>query len=538
MILFEDLQTIFKSPVRQIAAKVELFSNSTKTAEFTSADRLKEFKIERIGDDTKFSGFGVCQKINIKLIDRYRELNITTADAFKVCFKGYSDYYSLTPFFYVTEVHRDENTNELSITAYDALYKASTHTAAELPLDILNSENPYTLYDYARQSAALIGIYNMLLTCYTDNALFVKEWTNSANLDGTETIRDVLDAIAEATMSIYYIDFDNYLVFKRLASPMDADLEITKNDYFTLKSGDNRRLTTIAHITELGDNVSATTGESGTTQYLRNNIFLDLAEDVGAHLEALIASVGGLTINQFECSWRGNPLLEIGDKIALTTKDGNTVISYVLNDVITYNGGLEQETQWSYNNSDTETETNPGTLGEALKQTFARVDKANKEIELVAKETSNTNEAVSEILLTTDGITQSVSSLETKLEESVSGVREELETVSQRVDMAVTSEEVEIKIATEIANGVNKVETATGYVFNEEGLTVSKSDSEMETQITEDGMTVYKNDEAVLTANNAGVEALNLHATTYLIIGTNSRFEDYGERTGCFWIGG
>lgn len=538
MILFEDLQTIFKSPVRQIAAKVELFSNSTKTAEFTSADRLKEFKIERIGDDTKFSGFGVCQKINIKLIDRYRELNITTADAFKVCFKGYSDYYSLTPFFYVTEVHRDENTNELSITAYDALYKASNHTAAELPLDILNSENTYTLYDYARQSAALIGIYNMLLTCYTDNALFVKEWTNNANLDGTETIREVLDAIAEATMSIYFVDFDNSLVFKRLASPMDADLEITKNDYFTLKSGDNRRLTTIAHITELGDNVSATTGESGTTQYLRNNIFLDLAEDVGAHLEALIASVGGLTINQFECSWRGNPLLEIGDKIALTTKDGNTVISYVLNDVITYNGGLEQETQWSYNNSDTETETNPGTLGEALKQTFARVDKANKEIELVAKETSNTNEAVSEILLTTDGITQSVSSLENKLEESVSGVREELETVSKRVDMTMSAEDVEIKIATEIANGVNKVETATGYVFNEEGLTVSKSDSEMETQITEDGMTVYKNDEAVLTANNAGVEALNLHATTYLIIGTNSRFEDYGERTGCFWIGG
>ena len=60
----------------------------------------------------------------------------------------------------------------------------------------------------------------------------------------------------------------------------------------------------------------------------------------------------------------------------------------------------------------------------------------------------------------------------------------------------------------------------------------------MKTQITEDGMTVYKNDSAVLTANNVGVNAVNLHATTYLIIGTNSRFEDYGSRTGCFWIGG
>ena len=49
---------------------------------------------------------------------------------------------------------------------------------------------------------------------------------------------------------------------------------------------------------------------------------------------------------------------------------------------------------------------------------------------------------------------------------------------------------------------------------------------------------IYKNDEAVLIANNTGVNAVNLHATTYLIIGTNSRFEDFGDkRTGCFFIG-
>ena len=61
----------------------------------------------------------------------------------------------------------------------------------------------------------------------------------------------------------------------------------------------------------------------------------------------------------------------------------------------------------------------------------------------------------------------------------------------------------------------------------------------MKTQITEDGMTVYKNNESVLVANNVGVEAVNLHATTYLIIGNNSRFENYNDtRTGCFWIGG
>jgi hypothetical protein len=43
--------------------------------------------------------------------------------------------------------------------------------------------------------------------------------------------------------------------------------------------------------------------------------------------------------------------------------------------------------------------------------------------------------------------------------------------------------------------------------------------------------------EAMLTADDSGVQAKNLHATTYLIVGKNSRFEDYGGRTGCFWIG-
>jgi hypothetical protein len=42
----------------------------------------------------------------------------------------------------------------------------------------------------------------------------------------------------------------------------------------------------------------------------------------------------------------------------------------------------------------------------------------------------------------------------------------------------------------------------------------------------------------MLAATSAGVDATNLHAKTYLIVGGRSRFENYGaSRTGCFWIG-
>ena len=88
-------------------------------------------------------------------------------------------------------------------------------------------------------------------------------------------------------------------------------------------------------------------------------------------------------------------------------------------------------------------------------------------------------------------------------------------------------------------DGVSKVSTATGYPFDETGMTVEKNGWEVKTQITEDGMRVYKNENAVLTANSEGVDAVDLHASTYLIVGGRSRFENYGaDRTGCFWIGG
>ena len=64
------------------------------------------------------------------------------------------------------------------------------------------------------------------------------------------------------------------------------------------------------------------------------------------------------------------------------------------------------------------------------------------------------------------------------------------------------------------------------------------------TNIDEDGMSIYRtnDNEEVLTADSDGVNAFNLHARTYLIIGETSRFEDYvkdsKKRTGCFWIGG
>ena len=96
-------------------------------------------------------------------------------------------------------------------------------------------------------------------------------------------------------------------------------------------------------------------------------------------------------------------------------------------------------------------------------------------------------------------------------------------------------------------NGVDSVTTSKSYTFNADGLTIGGSQNKITNQLTEEGMYVRRKEGVssvdVLTADVNGVEAINLSSKQYLIVGENSRFEDYYDgngvknRTACFYIG-
>lgn len=118
----------------------------------------------------------------------------------------------------------------------------------------------------------------------------------------------------------------------------------------------------------------------------------------------------------------------------------------------------------------------------------------------------------------------------------------DMEVLRSKLDLAVTSEEVTIAIDQALSDGVTQVDTQTGFKFNSAGLTIDKAGASTSTRVNENGMVVSRKTsetaEAVLTANDQGVDAINLTARQYLIMGSRSRFEDYGtDRTACFWIG-
>lgn len=525
--LFEQM---INSPARSIKGRVELYDGSTLLDTYTYNGALQSFTIDRVGENNKFFGFGICQKLTVKLRDKDRQINIVKGNRLEAVMGVDKDYLYPYPVFTVQEVKRDENTNGLTITAYDSIYEADNHLMSEVELPA-----SYTIKTFAHLVGTFLGMPVKFINI--DDTTLSIYYDGGANFEGTETVRYALNAVAEATQSIYYMDKDWNLTFKRLDKSGDSVLLIDKSKYFTLSEKNKYNLETIIRVTELGDNLSVTTDKEGSTQYVRDNPFWDLRDDIVTLLNYAIVAVGGLSITQFDCSWRGNFLLEIGDKISINTKDNDIITTYVLNDVVTYNGGYSQKTQWSFEDNKGETPSTPSTVGEAIKKTYAVVDKINARIDLYASKVDEATEQVGQMQVSYDQIYASVGRVENNFNNKTDAMAEDIETLSKKVDAAMTPEEIQIEISKVVENGTNKVTTSTGYKFDEEGLTISKSNSEISTQITEDGMTISRSGSEVLVADNTGVYATNLRATTYLIIGTNSRFEDYDSRTGCFWIG-
>lgn len=122
----------------------------------------------------------------------------------------------------------------------------------------------------------------------------------------------------------------------------------------------------------------------------------------------------------------------------------------------------------------------------------------------------------------------------TRNETEIKAQAETIGEVTSKLGLTLDSEKAVIEI--------DQVVTKTGYVFGADGLNISKSGDLINNTLDHTGMYVKANNEDILKANKDGVDAKNLHAKTYLIIGKDdgrSRFEDYGiDRTACFWVGG
>ena len=481
----------FLSPRREISCKIEV--NLEDSFRFLIEKQIYNWKIERNAEDSKFFGTGVCQKMTLETIMTNFGSQVRTINP--VC--GVSGFTFSTPLFYITEVIQDEVANKITYTAYDGLYFATLHKIKEA-----NLPSTYTIKELAEKAVALIPELSGV-----DTSSLNLPFT-SANLSGEETCREIFDDIAEATQTNYYVNSENILCFKRMNTIVSVN--IPKTAYFEATTGAAYVLKTIMSVTELGDNASATaTGSpdvSGieVTQYVRENCFYTQLNDtqIKNALQYAINNAGNSYLYEYSIKWRGITATEPFDIISFANRDGVYVEAVLFNDTISYNGGLIEESSWSYKAQD-ETEESSG-IGERINNTFARVNKVDNTVKIHAGLINNLQEEYAELNVTVDGINTKVqknsgdistlNQTATEINTQVQKNTGDISTLNQ------TATELRSEVTDANNNATQAIQTANGFsqrISNAEGNISS-------IEHTMDGV-IYQNSSGTTVINGSNI---------------------------------
>ena len=245
---------------------------------------------------------------------------------------------------------------------------------------------------------------------------------------------------------------------------------------------------------------------------IENNQLIDSHRE--DFIDNLFDRLKGLTFYTYELESYGIGYLELYDVFTMKTHDDKEYSCLFLYDNFEITQGVSENSKADLPK---ETETDYKVASESdrvLNKTILLVDKQDQEIRALITSTQDINN-------------------------EVNGIKGNYDTLTQKVEQTMTSTEVQTLITETITTGIDSVTTSTGYTFNKDGLHISKTGEEMENILDNTGMYVNRDDENILTANNDGVNAINLTSRQYLTIGDNSRLEDYlTNRTACFYVGG
>ena len=211
-----------------------------------------------------------------------------------------------------------------------------------------------------------------------------------------------------------------------------------------------------------------------------------------------------------------------GDILAIADSNGNVLTFYVMKK--TSNGHTDTlECTGSYRRDSSSAVNNAGYRALTGKVLNLRADVDG----LKAENKAVTGELAS-VQLDLAGIRSQVVGQESKAQNTA----QQLSTLTQRADSLA------LELETVQTNGIQKVQTTAGYTFDDQGLHINRSDSQMENTLDHTGMYVRRMGEVILQANNQGVQATDVSVRNYLVVGSNARLEDFETgRTACFYIG-
>lgn len=399
--------------------------------------------------------------------------------------------------YIIKEVTKDEEQKTISLECYDYMLQSM------IPYDLaLDYSAGVTVKDFLDAICDRLGWEKGYTSFYNSNVLIDEE-----KYDSSDTFRDALDDIAEvAGGSIGFVGTVLQIIY-----PTDTREIIDEENLKTLKIGKKYGPvnSVVLSRTPQEDNIYNKDADSiaahGLTEIrIENNQIIDSHRE--DFMDGICEALFGLSFELYELESFGIGYLRFCDIFSLKTADGVEHKALMLCDDLKITQGVTETSKLEEPETTTTDYKAASTTDKTLKRTILRVDKQENKI---------------------TGLAERTDALESGLAD-----------VTKKAELTISPEAVDIKIS-EAINGIDSVETSTGYTFDKDGLNIHKDGEEMHNTLDNTGMYVRRSGTDVLTANNEGVNAINLTARQYLIVGNNARFEDYpGGRTACFYIGG
>ena len=399
--------------------------------------------------------------------------------------------------YLIKETERDEEKQTISIECYDLMLQSM------IPYDLaLDYKQGVTVKDFLDAICNRLGWKKGYTTFHNCDVLIDEE-----KYDKSDTFRDALDDIAGVAGGMIGFVDDKLTVIYPTSSGEVIDEENLKSLTIGKKFGPINSV--VLARTPQEDNIYKQDTDSIAINGL-NEIRIENNQIIETHREDFMDGVCdalfGLSFELYELESFGIGYLNFGEFFSIKTADGVEHKVLMLCDDLQINQGVKEESKLEEPDITATDYSAASETDKTLKKTILRVDKQDNKI----------------------------SALVSRTEALESGVGD----LTKKAEMIMDADSVEIKIS-EAISGIDSIETSTGYTFDKDGLNIHKDGEEMHNTLDNKGMYVRRNSENILVADNDGVNAINLTARKYLIIGNNARFEDYQyNRTACFYIGG
>ena len=450
------------SPSRMIRGKVVVVDGGL-TSEYGYANKLQSIEQEVSAVKGKMFGAVVSYKSTIKLIDvkNVVQVNVGAKASPQIGING--ELLPMTP-VYISSNTFDEVKGIRTLIGEDAIGFTDKYIWNDIKGDLGDT---FIIQDVFAAIANKIGTEFMITGELPNvNAVYTKA---TFNVNGDETLRQILTAAAEATGAMVFINGNGKMEIKMLSNTIA--LAIDKNVQFDLSTEPSSSLSGIISINELNDMISVGNNTSYVS-VISVNPFIDPTDNSSQEkLQNLFVKCQGNTFYPYKLKWRGNPALEIGDKIRLTLRDGSVIDTWYLGEKVKYTGGMSAESSWEADESE-KPEVGSQTISDTTRRTMAKVDKANQKITLLTEASGEQGQKISQLEVSLDGIRTEVS----EVSSTANAAMTKATTVEQTVDgISSTVTQVQSDLSAAEGNIATNTSSIT-QLSNEIDLKVSKAD--------------------------------------------------------------